>query len=252
LSSSSCKRNCNTFLLFRNILSSIIVVTFLLLSSWTVQAITAEKLLSRLKANQEKIQDLEAELEITTEIPGMQTPMKQKGHIWYKAPDRIRIDIQEPMQQTTIIVGSTMTVKIGDRVSAMNLHEMAGMPNAGIMATPDTEQWMKDYDITMTGTPEQGVYTLRLIPKQTNNLWKQMEIDVDSNRGIQLQSRIYGSVWVQPTVIRYEGYKQSSNGGWYATLVMSEQSSYQGAVRSKTTYANVRVNMGEVDDVFSN
>jgi len=175
--------------------------------------------------------------------------MEQEGEYYYKAPDRIRIDITAPSEQTTVIVGSTMTMKIGDRINKINLAEMPGMPQTGATSMPDPEKRMEDYQVRVTDTKD-SVCIIEVIPREKNDLYSRMEMDVEYEKGTAREMRIYDMDGNLQSSTNYEKYTLLTGGAYFASKATTEAATPQGKAVSLIEYDNIQANKGIANEVF--
>jgi len=228
------------------LMTGLFLVTLLSTSVW---AISPEEVLARVHENWGKIEDLQATITIVTEIPGMQQPMEQEGEYYYKAPDKIRIDIIAPSEQTTVINGSTMTVKIADKINTIDLTKFPGMENINFQGISSIEKWREQYAFAITGTSE-GTYTLEMKPKEENALYSKMEMDIEYEKEGVKQTRLYDKDGKLQTKMSYEEYVSIGDNVWYQTKLITQTDTPQGKAKTETTYTEIEVNQGMRDDVF--
>jgi len=227
-------------------MTGLLLTTFLNANSW---AISPEEVLASVHENWAKIEDLQATITIVTQIPGMEEPLQQEGKYYYKAPDKIRIDITAPSEQITVISGSTMTMKTGDRINKINLAEMPGMPQTGATGMPDPEKWMEDYHARVTDTKD-GVCIIEVIPREKNDLYSRMEMDVEYEKGIAKEMRIYDIDGNLQSTTNYEKYTLLTGGAYFASKATTETITSHGKAASLIEYYNIQANKGITDEVF--
>ena len=228
------------------VITGLLLTAFFNANSW---AISPEEVLTSIHENWAKIDDLQATITIVTEIPGMQQSMEQEGKYYYKAPDRIRIDITAPSEQTTVIVGSTMTVKIADKINTVDLTKFPGMENMSFQGISSIEKWREQYAFAITGT-DQGIYTLEMKPKGENFLYSKMDMDIEYEKGVVKETRLYDKDGKLQTKMSYEEYVSVGDNVWYQTKLITQTDTPQGKARTETAYAEIEVNQGISDEEF--
>ena len=233
-----------------------IILSFAVLFSASVcslsQNITLDDLLLKLQTNKSKIADMYSEM--TTTITGsgkMATGSgmgnTQKAKMWTKGDDKSKIEMLEPIKQTTIRNGAKMVIideGTGQKIVKDLSADKSGMSsyNQGNM---DFEKIKTLFDLSVR--TDGGFYVITCTPKQKSFLGK-MEIYVDHEKYLSSKILVYdkNNKLMNQTDIEYKDI----SGVSVPVKMLSSIDSPVGKMKIEIEYSNIKVNQGMGDSEF--
>jgi len=268
-------------MLNKALLSSLIVAVLLTAPTFCLETVSAdlsaeaqgakaEALLAKLKSVQSLIKDLQADTKTTItsniSLPGAASKgpqtMTQKGRMWQKGRDKSKVEITEPMKQTTITNGDIMTIISPDtgRKFTQDLSKIKGQGPGARGQGMDATKALDYFDLTVTehGTTE---YIITGRPKEANQFLGRMDFIIDAEKYVPVRIAMYtpkGTLMSLSEIdyLPVEIYSARSGGvastevAYVPQKIRSMVTMSMGSVNTEMEYENIKVNQGLKDEVF--
>jgi outer membrane lipoprotein-sorting protein len=230
---------------------------------WTVGAGAAEmdpaieEVLSRVKANQAKIKDMQADIEtIIKSTLGEKKRMEQKGHLWIKGESKSKMEITQPLKQITINSGDKMAMinpetgqkfvqdikKIKDKMGQTELgrtpmDQTKALEYFNLKLKSEGGGFFKKKEIIIEGTP-----------KEPNKFLGKVVFHIDDERHLPVKVEIFNPQGglVSTSDLEYQKIKDI----WVIAKNMSEVKMPNGKMEVEMKFNNVKVNEGIADREF--
>ena len=219
------------------------------LSSFS-EDIKLEDLLTKLQANRSKIVDIYSEMTTTMTGSGkmaMGASNTQKARMWTKGEDKSKIEMLEPMKQTTIINGDKM-IMIDGSTGQKIVKDLSADKSSGASYNQgkiDFEKMKSLFDLSLR--TEGNYYVVVCDAKQKSFLGK-MEIYIDREKSLSSKILVYdkNNKLLNQTDIEYS---EISNL-FVPVKMISSVDSPMGKMKTEVNYSNIKVNQGIEDSVF--
>ncbi|MBI5701223.1 outer membrane lipoprotein carrier protein LolA [Candidatus Saganbacteria bacterium] len=213
-----------------------------------------EDLLNKVRANQNKIEDMSAD--ITTVIKSDmkdKKAMEQKGSIMVKGSDASRMEMTSPLNQVTITNKDKMEVlnpATGQKF-VQDLKKLKGkLGQSSVGSSPIDQTKVLDYfDLKLE---EKGVisksYIITGVPKEKNKFMGMMKFYIDGSRNLPVKIEIYNTSdkLVSASDIDYTKVKDI----WVISKNTSSIVVPGGKMEIEMRFDNVKVNEGLSDKLF--
>jgi len=239
----------------------LIAATILLAFSARAADLSVDEIISKVQANQDKIQDLYAETTttMTTDLamPGQERsgPQKnvQKARLWAKGADKTKTEVLSPTKQITITNGDRLAVidPVSGQKTVQDLKKKSGTLAAGGQMTLEKAKEFFYFSVRQTAaaSAEGGAaYIITGVPKQRNQFMGKIEFYVGGKSWLPAKIMIYDpkSKPMTQTELEY-----SSIDNVYVPLKnRSVVSSPLGKMEVAVEYDAVKINRGISDDEF--
>jgi len=219
--------------------------------------LSVDDVLQNIQANQKKIKDMYAETTtiITSNmaIPGAKEkgPQKitQKGKMWTKGEDKSKVEITEPIRQTTVNNGDKMSVvneTTGQKMvqDMKKLRKERGIPEPSKELSIEKAKEFFDLSLRRQG----GDYVLTGIPKKADKVLSKLEFVVASDKWVPVKVMMYGpqNKLVSQSQIDY----QKISDVWVPVKNRSYLTTPAGKMEMEMLFFNVKVNQGIGDGEF--
>jgi len=226
----------------------VVLVLGLLFLSSSVFAVslTPADVIAKIRDNQNKIQDLSAQITTTIKSDKEKKSMEQKGVIMVKGNDKSRMEMLSPMAQLTVTNGDKMMIT--NPATGKKFGKQTGQSDVGQNPLDQT----KILDSLNLSMEEKGFffksYVITGTPKKQNAMMGKIKFYVDGGKFVPTKLEIYNSQdkLVTASDINYTKIKDI----W----VISQNSSWIDVPGGKVTismkFSDVKVNEGIDDKVF--
>lgn len=213
-----------------------------------------ENLISKLRENQDKIQDMSATI-VTTIKSDMKEKrtMEQKGTIQTKGKDKTRMEMITPMKQISITNGDKMAMinpETGQKFvqDLKKLKKQTGKQD--LSGSPIDQTKILDYfNLSMK---EEGIfqksYVITGTPKEKNQFMGKIVFFVDAGRNVPTKIEIYNpqGKLISSTDMEYVKIK----GLWVVSKTSSSMTIPGGKMDVSMRFEDVKINEGIPDSVF--
>ena len=181
-----------------------IVLTALLLPAAAFGQETASRFFERVSERYESIEDYSANLRIE------KGDEVQTAEVWYKNPDRLRLDFSEPAEMVMAVDGEELQVWVPHPYNvtfSQPLRRDSQAQMAGFSGSRGLELLSRYYTVAYAQSPdpvplEQGsperVVKLRMLWKSNNEGFRELEVSIDSDLKIR---RIVGITTIGETIM---------------------------------------------------
>jgi len=165
---------------------SILILTFVSLRIYAQDILTAGEFFDTLSATYGNVEDYEARISIVTDEALME------GILYYKSPNLLRINFSKPEEQVISVNNDILTLYIPDQNVVMK-QTLKRHSNAALVAMASKqglELLKKGYSIAFLKGPnpvpleegsEELVTKLKLVWRQTDEGYRQIEMSIDSD-----------------------------------------------------------------------
>ena len=244
-------------------------------STCLAQSLSLDSLIAKVQENQGLLRDMQADITTTISSPMQKEPMVQKGHIWSKGSDKSKIEISEPMKQTTIMNGTKMLMEMNGQKTVQDLSKMGNKGFGADQGKMSLEKAKEYFDLSVKqGTGDSGQpariasqseaggltgYIVTGIPKQKNDFLGKMEFYIDPGKFVPTRIAIYNGKGklITTSVIEYMSAEVSTkadseiSGIWVPIKNISNVTMPTGSMSIEQVFENVKVNAGIKDSVFA-
>ena len=225
----------------------------------------AQGIINKIEANQAKIVDLEAEVEIETSIQGKSEPLVQTMKIW-----QVKDEKGNPLTRTEFMIQDTgykmqdkkvIMIMTKDSVFTKRGNTVSRLPLTAQMNTKNNElrlnmDFLKNGENIKILKQEGNVAVLEIIPNETEGIkvFDKAEITVDTEKGVITSQKLFTPMGVIKTEMEYErqGDREMGRQGdrekkiW----VLKEMKTITQYGVTTMRYKNVKVNKGIKKEKF--
>jgi outer membrane lipoprotein-sorting protein len=218
-------------------------------------AISIPDLLQKIKENQGEVITLQADM--TTEITSTNKnipPMKQTGKLYQKHPDKSRMEMTEPIKQTTITNGTKMKIVDGasgksfvQDLSKLKGSSGIGNPQSGMGMQQDPSKALENFNMTITSENDKEIVLVGS-PKESNPYLSRMRFTFAPTTFLPTKIEVYGSQnrLLSTTTITYNHIS-----GVYVPIENTSSIQLpQGSMNVRVQYDHVKVNEKVSDALF--
>jgi outer membrane lipoprotein-sorting protein len=251
----------------------LLIGLFLLFISINSYAVTVDEIIEKLEENQEKIEDITADVVMEISVAGKTTI--QEMQMWSKQ-DKTKIEVEEvksekltPLENdsltgqegksetelpmTVIMDADKMTIKqAGKELQVIDLKEVKDKRKAipqtppGLTLQKGMGELLRKSDVTIT-REEGNEITLSVIPEESNPLMQKLDMVVDMEKGVITQQKMYSNMGMSFCSMEYEKKDEI----WVLKkFTMTSNLGQMGISTIKAEYKNVEVNKGIKDKMF--
>jgi len=217
------------------------------------QTLSLDALIAKVQENQGLLKDMQADMTTTISSPMQKVPMVQKGHIWSKGSDKSKIEISEPMKQTTIMNGSKMMMEVNGQKTVQDLSKMGNKSFSADQGKMSLEKAKEYFDLSVKqGTGDSGQltgYIVTGVPKEKNDFLGKMEFYIDPEKFVPTRITIYSGKGklITTSIIEYS----EISGVWVPVKNVSNVTMPTGSMNIEQVFENVKINAGIKDSVFA-
>jgi len=219
--------------------------------------LSVDDVLKNVQSNQKKIKDMYAETTtvITSNmtIPGSKDKgpqkMTQKGKMWTKGEDKSKVEIDEPIKQTTINNGDKMCIineTTGQKMvqDMKKLRKEKGIPEPSKELSIEKAKEFFDLSLRKQGND----YILTGIPKKADRVLTKLEFIVATDKWVPVKVLMYGpqNKLVSQSTVDY----QKISDVWVPVKNKSSLTTPAGKMEMEMLFFNVKVNKGIGDGEF--
>lgn len=235
---------------------ALVFVLILCLALPALSAVDVEDLITKIRATQDKVEDLEADV-VTKMSSTMKDgkDMEQKAHLWVKGQGKAKMEVFSPQKQITITDGSKMAVinpETGQKY-VQDMSEKKGMASGvGEGSLIDQTKVFDYFDLEVEekkgflgGVKE---YIITGTPKEANKFLGKMVFIIDAKNYIPKKIEIFnpkGSK-ISTTTLEYKKIK----GVYVPQKNVSVVSLPGGQMKVEMEFKDLKVNQGIPDSVF--
>ncbi|MBI3009324.1 MAG: outer membrane lipoprotein-sorting protein, partial [Candidatus Omnitrophica bacterium] len=241
---------------------SIVLVSYRYLSGDSLKTSNAAKVvLEKVQDNYAQIQDLKADLTITSTLNGEVFGTQKYGRFIFRAPDNQKIENwtnqdRNKKSGATIVSGEKMyLVNALGSYQEVNYLEGTGTDSSNLNQMDifyGLDKFIEGHDVLLEQGSEKGEdvkdATVLAAPKQDNGAWTYLSLNIDRQKGIMAKSLLYqGEMLVQ--TLEYEGIEKLGKA-WVPTKMVNTLHLSSGEFVTTTTFENVQLNTGVQDIEF--
>ncbi|MBI2447609.1 MAG: outer membrane lipoprotein-sorting protein [Candidatus Omnitrophica bacterium] len=241
---------------------SIVLVSYRYLSGDSLKTSNAAKVvLEKVQDNYVQIQDLTADLTITSTLNGEVFGTQKYGRFIFRAPDNQKIENwtnqdRNKKSGATIVSGEKMyLVNALGSYQEVNYLEGTGTDSSNLNQMDifyGLDKFIEGHDVLLEQGSEKGEdvkdATVLAAPKQDNGAWTYLSLNIDRQKGIMAKSLLYqGEMLVQ--TLEYEGIEKLGKA-WVPTKMVNTLHLSSGEFVTTTTFENVQLNTGVQDIEF--
>lgn len=225
-----------------------IAVLGVIFAASVAQAMTVDELFAKLKDNQGKIKDMQADVatKMVSNAKGMKD-MTQKGHIWTKGKDKSKMEITSPQKQISITNG-TKVAMISPDTGQKYVQDLSKTPGGEKQesAQMDFEKAKEKFNFSIKEFSKG--YLIVGVPRGSNKIMGKMEVFVDGKKLVPEEIRVFNadSKKISDTRIEYKEIK----GILVASRSFSSVSMPGGEMKIDMVYDNIKINENIPDSVF--
>ncbi|OGC04802.1 hypothetical protein A2276_02425 [candidate division WOR-1 bacterium RIFOXYA12_FULL_43_27] len=230
-------------------MKKLIIAAIIVLFAATIsQAVTIDELFAKLKDNQGKIKDMQADVttKMVSNAKGMKE-MTQKGHIWTKGKDKSKMEITSPQKQISITNGTKVAMIMPD-TGQKYVQDLSKTPEGQKQESGqmDFEKAKEKFNFSVKDV-SRGFLIIGF-PKGNNKLMGKMEVFVNSSKLVPEEIRVFGAnnKKISDTRIEYKEIK----GILVASRSFSMVSMPNGEMKIDMVYDNIKINENIPDSVF--
>jgi len=229
----------------------------LLLALPAFSAVKVEDLVAKIRATQDKIQDMEADVatKMTSTMKDSK-PVVQRAHLWVKGKGMAKMEMTYPQKQTTITDGTRMAV-INPETGQKYVQDLKGQekmaPGVGEGSPIDQTKVFDYFDLKVEekkgffgGVKE---YIITGTPKEPNKFLGKMVFFIDGKDYIPQKIEIYNPKGTRISTTTLQ-YKQVS-GVFAPEKNVSVVSLPGGEMKVEMEFMDIKVNKGIPDSVFN-
>ena len=241
---------------------SIVLVSYRYLSGDSLKTSNAAKVvLEKVQDNYAQIQDLTADLTITSTLNGEVFGTPKYGRFIFRAPDKQKIENwtnQDKSKKSgaTIVDGEKMYL-VNALGSYQEVHYLEGTGTSSSDLNQmdifyGLDKFLEGHDVLLerdggTGVAEKDTIVIAA-PKQDNGTYTYLSLYIDRQKGIMAKSLLYqGERLVQ--TLEYEGVEKLGKA-WVPTKMINSLHLNSGEFVTKTTFENIQLNTGMQDTEF--
>lgn len=206
--------------------------------------------MQRLEEHNNKIKAISADIAISVSFAGM-PKVEQRGKYYYKAPDKSKMEIETPVQNTMIMKGNERYLKTansGNFIKAPSSEQTAGSgSNNDLFQYRYLQQFELEIDYTKS-KPDEEKYFLNGYRVEHNTKTKKLEIWFDNERGVITEYTILGNSNF-PSIEVSQEYTTVS-GCLIPAKTEAKVRTPTGSYISTVSLRNVRVNKKLSDNIF--
>lgn len=247
----------------KNILLTYLVSLIPFIFVMHISAATIDEIIEKLEENQEKTEDISADVVMEIDVAGR--VIVQESKMWSKG-EKTRIEIkkvqnekltplendsltgQEGKTETTfpmtIIMGADkMTIRQADRLKT---EDHRPKTTDLIALNGKMGDFLRKSEVTII-KEEGNEVTLSVIPEEANPLMQKLDMVVDMERGVITQQKMYSNMGISFCRMEYE----SKHDVWVLKkFTMTSNLGQMGTSTVKAEYKNVKINKGIEDEMF--
>jgi len=140
---------------------------------------TTDACLAAVREAQRNLESMTADFVQVKYVQLLDEPVTSRGKLSFRRPDRMRLEIEEPVRSTVLIRGREIHIP---GVSESDRRAMAAAPAAamftqlGAVFTGDTEKLGAGFDVTAAGAGDDVEVTLVPRPESWRTVWRRMQI----------------------------------------------------------------------------
>ena len=231
-----------------------LAVMFLLGGSAFAADKEIDGLIAKIKANQAQVRDMRADVTtvMRSEMKDKKT-LEQKGKLWTKGDKFSRMDVDEPVKQSTIttpdkiaIINSTTGQKMVQDLNKFK--QQTGQSDVGSMDQTKAFDYFNLKLIPVKGIMGIKEYILEGTPKKKNKFLGKVAFHIDPEKYVPVKVEIFSpeGKLVSSSNMEY----QNVNNVWVLAKSNSEITLPGGKMSSEMRFDNIKVNEGIDDSVF--
>lgn len=241
---------------------SIVLVTYRYLAGEQLKTSkAAEVVLEKVQANYANIQDLKADLTITSTLNGESFGTTKYGRFIFRTPDNQKIENwtnQDKSKKSgaTIVSGEKMYL-----VNALGTYQEVNYLEGTETGSSDLNQmdifygldkFLEGHDVILEqgdGKGEDGKEAIVIAaPRKENGTYTYLSLNIDRQKGIMAKSLLYqGDRLIQ--TLEYEGVEKLGKA-WVPTKMVNRLHLNSGEFVTTTTFENVQLNTSVQDIEF--
>jgi outer membrane lipoprotein carrier protein len=170
----------------------------------TAPSIDADELLARVTKKYKALKDFRANVVIATSSPYMGETSSSAGVLYSKQPNLVRVEFNEPLEQTVVFDGEYMYVYAPGGAQVLRY------PGAGLGYLADLpatiDSLSTDYDVSLASETGGGTYELHLNAKREPTTFPEIRMWVDRERLVAVRADFYDAAG-NCTSYRFSSYK---------------------------------------------
>jgi hypothetical protein len=228
---------------------------------------SVEEAFKYLNANYTLIQDLTADVVISSDLNGEPFGRSQYCRYYFKAPGKQKTvtysDERHPGPIDIIISDGSYLYIIdpdtGELLQQADLLSESGITRRKFNQTDilyNTEEFVQSHNLEMVDNPvdlNEGIINIMAIPKTGDAFYSYLILKIDYLKGLLVESQLFNDKKEPLQIIQMLEPIQMSNGAWLATTIIEtlNLNLSSSILTTKWVYYNIDINSGISEEIFN-